>query len=891
MVVDQVTGKPVNKASTILVRSRNGKLIGYARTNGLGHSSLVSADLDSLKLIVNHSKYVPLILKDYRCKDTVFLYPLNRVIKEVIIKGTRAVTLNGDTVSYIADSFKVPPGSNVEDLLKRLPGIQVAKDGTIKANGTKVERVLVDGDDFFGNDATIATRNIEASMIDRVEVIDVESQRTQATGETEDQKVKIINLKLKNDAKKGFFGKTKQGYSNTNRFESTNMLNVFRDKLKISAYALGDNLNTRLDWQDRQDMGLSQNWYYDEDLDEWTNSEGDLEGGNTFGVIPRNIKTGAMISQQFEDGTGAVNAKYNYNNQKFDGDQSNSNTLIFDQGKRSTQTSNRVNSETQKSNIGLSIEKRIDTLNKIFVTAKVATQKSDGENIANQLISLDSNLTNSSLRQNTYNSRVENYQAKIDFSHKFKKKGRFGGLSGDLSFNRNDNSGKNIMTGKLFDLAGSSALQSIDQSRSNYNKSSTIKLSSIYLEPLVKESLVLEGAASLLINQHKSFNNTFDKNVLTSEYTDLISSLSNNYTYNVLALSQQLKLRYKSKKIEMSVGAKLQETNLSQTNLDSTKLNLRRGFVYALPNTKFMWKYKRNSNLSLNFTTTITPPSLQEIQPFVNNFNPQFIVKGNPNLIPSYNYRFSLQNTFWYPVSQSNLWSNVSLRLTENDIVPSTDIDEKGNVTQTYVQVNGNYVLNGNLYYSFQIPSLQLNVNPGLNFSHTKSSQFNNGVNNQSMRNDGGFSMSFSKTIDSLLTSDLSFNLDYTKTNVSNSSFNNNELFTYRVSTEHKLSLPWKFKLTGELNWRYMPVGNSFNQDQSFVLLNAGLERSFMKDNSIILALNFYDILNQNRTVTRYFTNNQIYESIQQALTRYGMLSLTYKFKNKAKSQENENGF
>jgi hypothetical protein len=195
-----------------------------------------------------------------------------------------------------------------------------------------VDRVLVDGDDFFGSDAKLATRNLDASMIDKVEVIDVESKQAQLTGMADEEKTKIINLKLKDEAKKGFFGKSKQGYSNTNRYESTNMVHGFRDKLKVAAYAIADNLNSELDWQDRQDLGLDNNWSYDEELDMWIQNGGG-PNNNHSGVIPQNLKIGARVSKKMEDESGSIQGKYNYQQQDFDGSTRNINTQIFDQGK------------------------------------------------------------------------------------------------------------------------------------------------------------------------------------------------------------------------------------------------------------------------------------------------------------------------------------------------------------------------------------------------------------------------------------------------------------------------------------------------------------------------------------------------------------------------------
>ena len=166
-------------------------------------------------------------------------------------------------IRYVADSFKLPPGASVEELLKNLPGLEVDDDGTIKAQGKQVTKVLVDGDDFFGNDASIATKNLDANMIDKVEVIDTETEKTQATGVSSGEKEKVINLKLKKDYKKGYFGKLIAGATNTNRDNEFGMFNYFEEYTKVSVYARTNNMNTRMSWQDKRDLGINNNWFYD----------------------------------------------------------------------------------------------------------------------------------------------------------------------------------------------------------------------------------------------------------------------------------------------------------------------------------------------------------------------------------------------------------------------------------------------------------------------------------------------------------------------------------------------------------------------------------------------------------------------------------------------------
>lgn len=887
-IYDQATGKPVSKATVIYVKERGGKLLGFGRTNGFGRLTTNLPTNDSLKIFVKHSRYIPLELNSYPCKDTLRLYPKSKVLKEVIVTGNKAVTMNGDTVSFVADSFKVPAGATVEDLLKRLPGVQVATDGTIKSNGKKIERVLVDGDDFFGNDATVATRNLEASMIDKVEVIDVESAKSRATGESDAEKAKIINLKLKEDAKKGYFGKVKAGYSNTNRYESTNMANVFKGKLKAGVYAIFDNINARMSWQDRQDMGMGNgNWYYDEDLDQWIGPDGENGSNGMWGFIPGNMHVGALFSKQFEDGSGKISANYSNKRSRYTGNILTSNTMLLNDIRRSTSSVNQADITNSKHDFDLRYEYRIDTSNKVSVAFGTRIQNNDGVNVWSEEILVDSTLTNKNQRENPFQFDRQKYDLGAEYEHKFKKKGRFAGLTlGILSSNQISES-NNIQNGNQYDSMGNTTPLTLDQLRTNYDQNRNFKAAITYIEPLIKDKLFIDFGLSGLMNNSKSFNNTYNKQ--SGIYDQRIDALSNNYRYDVNAYSQAIKLRYKSKKIESSLGAKLQESNLNQVFLDSGKSGLERSFLFLLPNYQFMWKYKRNSNLTFNFNTNVTPPQLMQIQPFVNNSNPQNITSGNPNLTPSYVYRFSLSNSFWYPISQSNLWTSINYRRIQQDIVSQTSVDETGNVRQSYTQVDGNYSINGNTYYSFLFKPWKIQVSNGLNGNFNQTSQVVNNVITPSERIFLSYWANLNKTIDSTYTAELSFNIDYSKTTIANRPSNNTQ-YGISISSSHDYTFKNKIKLSSEITANILPPSGAYATSQSFYLLNAGIERSFLTDNAMTAKLFFYDILGQNRAVNRYVSDNNINESINQALTQYVMLSLTYKFKNKRKGNEEDTG-
>lgn len=896
-IFDKMQGKPIQGATCILIQKSNRKMLGYAHSNGMGNLQIEADTLaDSILVWVFHKKYVDYSsIIDYnklaRYRDTIELIPLSKVLQTVIVTGNKAITMNGDTVSYVADSFKLPAGSSAEDLLKKLPGIQVAKDGTIKAQGKKVEKVLVDGDDFFGEDASVATKNLEASMIDKVEVIDAATRKSDATG-SDDEKMKIINLKLKDAAKRGYFGKVEGGYSNTKRYNGTAMANVFHTNTKVAGFLSADNMRSRMNWEDMRDLGIdNQSWVYDEDLDVWVNKGGDASVGNTLEVIPNNLKTGGILNQKFSDGTGTLKMRYTHNQSRYDGHQQSKGTTFYGDKNQESENDNYINSQNLKNSGLLSIDKTIDSQQKIHVGFTANISQYEGYNTTEQTILLDSVLVNRSQRTNPFDNKNEQYNVIGEYEKKFTKKGRFMGLKADYSASVLNGNRYNQMQGWLYNTIGDSTVQALDQKTTTLNKNNNLKLSANFIEPIFIKGFYAELGASMANARNTSFYNTFAKNTSNNEYNLSLNSLSNNYYYNVNAFSEHIKLNFKSKKIEWYIGSKFHQVGMEQINIDTGKASIQRNFNYFLPMANFTWKYKRNSNLSLTFRKGVVAPTIQQIQPFVNNSNPQYITTGNPSLTPIQNYNFSLKNNFWYAVSQTSLWANFSFKWIDNDIVDSTIIAENGVVNHYYTHLGGNYNANLNVWYGFHFKPWGIQIDPGFWSNYSKETNYLNSKPVTTQTLNSGFYLQMSKSIDSLLQSSVEFNMNWNNASSDNPNFQNTNNLSWTISTTQELQLPWKFKLIADVEYKILPTNRAFADNQSFTLLNASIERFFLKENRLSARLSLYDILGQNRAIRRNVWGNTTNETISQALTRYVMLTLTYKFKNKRKQAENEGNF
>jgi len=881
IVYDKVNQKPIASATCILLDVKDSAILGFARTNGLGKCSLTPSKNSTYKLWVWHKKFVEYYAD--LSQDTVFLIPKNKVLREVIVKTNKAVTVSGDTVTYNADSFKLNAGASVEDLLKKLPGLQVDKDGGIKAFGKKVEKVLIDGDDFFAEDATVATRNLDAKMIDKVEVIDDKSNKEKNTGVSDEEKVKVINLKLKDEAKKGYFGKIIGGYSQNNRFNSGMLINSFTKNTKMTAFLLADNIKNNLSWEDRNQYNLGNTWQYDEDLDSYTNSEGEYNN-NFMGVIPTNIVGGVNVAQNFLDESGKIGGNYKHNTKTYNGFESSKSTQIFETNKQYRESVNAINGEMRKNHFAGLFKKDIDSFQKLSIALGGSFSNSRLNRIQNSFIELNDTLVNKNILNSNSLSASKDFNFDIDYELKFKKKGRFVGLSTKWSWDNNSQNSSQSSSTTLYKNGVSQ--KETNQKFDFLNQEQSKKFSAVYIEPIIKQNLFIETGLNYLTNNYKSYNST--SNVMNSqgaEVVEKVDTLSNDYQYKADALSANLKLTLKLKKITIEGGAKWHHAGMFQKSLIQNGAEVNRTFDYILPYFNFNWSYKRNSFIEFKFRKSIQPPRMNEIQPFTNYSNPLSIDKGNPNLQPTEKYRFTLQGNLNQSVSGRYIWFSYSFNTLQNDIVQSINYLENGITQRQYVQTNGNYNMNSNLYISTPIKKIDLNINGSFYGQINKTNSFINNIENISLTKSLNLSLGLQKTFDSIMDLSIDYDTKFSNISVKNNALTESNQFNATLTFRNEIFLPWKLSLESSMEWNYLPKNNSYSENSSFWLLNAKLKRSFGKWNVELIA---NDLLNQNKSVWRNFYGNSISESTNEAITRYFMASVVWRFNSKPKSKTPE---
>ncbi len=258
MVTDTLDKQNLHHAVISLLRSKDSVLYKFTRSDEKGNFELNNIAPGKYLVTVSYPTYA-----DYSDNistngtDPIDLGKISmttkaHLLEDVVVRQKIAsIRMKGDTLEFIADSFKVKEGASVEEMLRRLPGMQVDKDGNITANGEKIEKVLVDGEEFFGDDPTIATKNLQAASVDKVQVFDKKSDQAAFTGIDDGNSKKTLNLKLKDSYKKGVFGKLEIAGGPDDKWNNSIMANAFKGNRKLSFYGVMSSTGkVGLDWNE-----------------------------------------------------------------------------------------------------------------------------------------------------------------------------------------------------------------------------------------------------------------------------------------------------------------------------------------------------------------------------------------------------------------------------------------------------------------------------------------------------------------------------------------------------------------------------------------------------------------------------------------------------------------
>ncbi|AZI24601.1 TonB-dependent receptor [Pedobacter sp. G11] len=763
------------------------------------------------------------------------------------------IVVKKDTLEFNASSFKVVENAVVEDLLKKLPGVEVDKAGTVKAQGETITKVRVDGKEFFGNDPLLATKNLPADMIDKIQIIDELSDQAQFTGIDDGTRTKIINITTRKDKKNGYFGNTTAGYGSDDRYDVNANINHFNQDRKLSVIAQFNNVN-------KQNFG------------------GGLGGGNGGGNGGRGGITDTKAAGFNFNDTYADQTEFSVNyfvnksenlilrnsvTQNFLGDV----TTIFN----NNQTNN---SERLNHRLGFMVDTKIDSLTSLRIQPNLSYTNNEGNNFSQYTRDYNTYRINGS-QALTNHGTSPSLSNNILLRKKFMRRGRT--LSLNLNTNINNNDAENYNNNPETRIEGNTTTQKLtnqlnDQESESINHNTRL----VYTEPL-SNTLSFELNYQNGYNHNTSDRFTYNFNPATLQYDLLDQTFSNSYENTILTNTAGFSINKSAKKYNWNAGMAVQNT-------DRTNNNISRGFILKqnvfnyTPSAMFRYNFSNSKRLVFNYRGRTNQPTIQQLQPIPNNTNTQSIPMGNPDLKPEFDNTIRVAyNTFTVGKNRS-LFVNLNLTQTSNKIANSSSLiqsgPDQGKLAITPVNVNGVYA--GSVSSSLSLPLMADNK---LNFHINVSGNYDRDVNfTNSLRN---ITNSWSVTNGYRLVSNLD-KLDLTagvngsinRATYSVQPNSNTRFYTFSPN----ISVSYLFP--GDIRWS---VDADYNQntgrgeafDTHFTLINSYLSKQFFKNRGTLKAA-VNDLLNENQGISRTANNNTIQDVSYNVLQRYFMFSFTY---------------
>ena len=882
-IMDDASIKSVKNVVAMAVRLSDSVLVNFSRSDSNGFFRIEKLPVDTYQVILSHPDFgdrtfIIMCNKNDSVIDfkNISLPIKSLQIAEVTIFGfTSPVYFKGDTLIYAADSFKVKPNAVVEDLLKKLPGIRVDKNGKIFAQGEQVDKVLVDGDEFFGSDPTIATKNLPANSVESVQVYDKKNENsTEDSKETE----KVMNLKLKEDSKKGYFGKISGAGDFNKFFEEQLLLNRFKGKQKISIFSLGSNtLNSQLNWEDINKYGLDneRDFQYSEENDYWTSMN------SSAGGIPRTFRNGLYFTDQIFKKTKLSWNYTNVNSNLKTKQEISSQYLLSDTSYQTKKISNEhKNSETNSVNIF--IEQKIDSLTTLTLTSNFKYDNADRNyNESNKFISTNNELQRETKIDNTNDLQMLDVKNSLSLVHNFKKKNRK--LTANYRYSiKNSNSDGILNSANNYNITQQTDV--INQKKISATNNSEHLANFIYAEPL-SQKIKTEFAYDYTMSKGLQDKTTSD--FFNGSYSLLNDSLSNSFENDRYINRIGLKFTYETKTKMFYIGTRLRQITSESSDKDKQKI-FSQTVNSILPYAKFRYTLSDNSRLNINYLTSSKQPDLNQLQPIGDNSDPNSVHIGNPDLLPSYNHIFNVGYNFFKPVSGNSMWLSSRITKTNNGISNSVYYDDSGKSITQPVNVSGNYNGNINLNYSFPLFSKKLEIGPEISSAFSNySNLINKKTNNtKSWSLNGGFYATIHADSGAI---EINLNANYGNTFSKTTIVNyNNKTFVmanYNVSISYEITKRWS--LASDITYT-CKTQQSKADNVKYYIWAASLNKKCLKKENLILSLEAYDLLNQNINAEQTINDNVITYSTSNTVGRYILLKAVYKFNSNKTSEDEE---
>ncbi|WCT10036.1 outer membrane beta-barrel family protein [Mucilaginibacter jinjuensis] len=833
------------------VISKNFKVTVY----GIGYQTFVR------RYVMDNSNK-PILL------DPIKLAIESKMLKTVNVVAVNPITIKEDTVEYKASAYKVREGSPVEDLLKKLPGVSVDKDGNVTAHGKQVTKVRVNGKDYFTGDVQTATQNLPADIVENIQVIDDYGDQANLTGIKTGDPDKILNITIQKGKRNGKFGQGTVGAGNDDKYVAKISANAFYEDTQLSLLGTVNNNNTNA-----FNFGSGSGG---------SGSGGGGRGGSqssaSNGISTANgITINKSLGFNYRDDWGkkiTTYGSYSFADKDRTTETTSQQQNLFQSGAIINNDNTTDKNHSINHRFDFNMEYKIDTANYLKINPSFSYGSSNDINndiFSNSRLNTVTNGTDNSIT----NANSPTGGANILYNHKFKKKGRNFSVSGSVNFSKSTSD-----LDDQYNTQTDSVIVPLHQQINTMNTSQKVNAHASYIEPIGKTTyLEANYTYSYTNTDNNRLNYRFDPVTHVPMYIDSLSTL---YNYQFITNSFGLNLRGVKPKYNYTVGLVAKPTSL---NGESHNFETSTHTFNLVPTAHFVYNFAKNHTLNFNYSGTNNMPSFTQLQVQPDYSNPQNIVYGNPNLKPEFSNNFTLRYNQFDIASGNSLFTNLTFNETQNKIVTNTQPvantvlnpgDKKDSTVQEtrYLNTNGFYSMGGNYSFSKPFANRKYTVSLMGGATYSNNVSYIEGDRNLSKNLVWNQGAKVRFDLDSIMDTEVSANYSANTTKYSIPSSVNGDARTWTLGLDGR-NFFWYDLILGYNLTQTINHGFSSTVKTNPTLLSTYVEYQFLKKHIASLRFQAFDLFNQNTGITRTVSSNQIIDTRTNRLGRYFLLSFT----------------
>ena len=907
-LLDKDSKTPISGATVTLIAQKDSLNPKTVLTNAKGEFAFTGLVVDKYRLLTSMLDYdvVSQVINLQASNKEPLVFNLSKQPKnlaEVSVKAKKPVVQQkGDTLEFNASELKVNPDANAEDMIKKLPGVTIDKDGNVTSGGDQIRKVTVDGRDFFGDDATAALRNLPASVIDKIQVFDKLSDQAQFTGFDDGNSIKSINIVTKQGMRNGQFGRVYAGAGTQGTYNAGGNVSLFKNNLRLTFVGLTNNVNQQ-NFASQDLLGVTSSGGGGGGRGGGRGGGGNFGGGgfggnnNNFTVGQQNgISKTNSFGLNFSDIWGKkkkaeISGSYFFNNSNTSNDQL-SNTENFQlSGKNQYYNENAVSSSKNFNHrINFRLNYKINDKNSIIITPNLSFQDNtaikdiSGYNTYSPTDSISRSINNSDSKNFGYN-----FSNNILFRHSFAKRGRTLSVNFNTTLNKRDGDTYIYNINDYYTPGGVSS-DSLQQYTGLITSGYQLGANVSYTEPIGKKGQ-LQISYTPSYAKNKSDQEVYQYDHVGGKYTLFDDSLSNKFDNVTIKHNTGVTYRLGDRDNMFSVGLSYQYTELTSDRTYPSPVRVSKNFNNVLPNLMWTKKFNVRNSIRVFYRANTNTPSVTQLQDVYNNNNPLFVTAGNPNLKQQVGNVLSARYTYTNTAKSKSLFFNVFLQQNSNYITNATYTATKDSVLNSSVtlykgsqlskpvNVDGYWSLRSFITYSMPLKFMKsnLSINGGFTYGNTP------GLINNIRNNSKSYVYNAGVVLASNISEYVDFNINYSVNfnNVTNSiqpSLDNKYVQQSAGAQLNLLSKKGWFIQNDISNQSYSGLSGGFNQ--RYWLWNAGIGKKFLKKQQAELKLTVFDLLKQNQSITRTATDSYIQDVQNQVLRQYFMLTFTYNLKN-----------